>query len=125
MLKLIKEWIIGIEIAIAQDNKNNFKKVDDINLNTTYNFGDTNYLVPEFDFINKCAYFDYQRNKIYVKTDKNIKKAIEKKKKRTKFVNKIDKIININHKCPICTSEASEILMKRKRQSFRRFYKKR
>ena len=39
--------------------------VDDINVESTYKFGPNQFLFQELDFINKCAYFDYQREKIF------------------------------------------------------------
>jgi len=28
------------------------------------------------DYINKCAYWDYQRNKVYMRTSASVKKAV-------------------------------------------------
>ena len=38
--------------------------VDDIHNESTYKFGPSQYLFQELEFVNKCAYFDYQREKI-------------------------------------------------------------
>ena len=42
----------------------NIGPVEDIKVSNPYKFGKIDFCVPEFDYINKCSYFDYQRNKI-------------------------------------------------------------
>lgn len=39
-----------------------------------YEFGKPKFVLDEFDYINKCAYFDYQKSKILVRTDKSLEK---------------------------------------------------
>lgn len=90
------------------DLKNKNNKVEtfsskDIEPNYAYNFGSTKYLTDEFDFINKCAYFDYQREKIYLRTDENIRKAFKNKNKFKKKVNEIDRYLDlVPDECPDC-----------------------
>ena len=101
-LKLIKYWLGSIEGKVEQGNPDHFKKVDDIKIERTYayHFGDTDYILSDFEEVNKYSYFDYQRNKVYLKTNKRVKKALKKVKKA---VNKVDKIIQICPKeCSAC-----------------------
>ena len=41
--------------------------------NGVHHFGQPNFVLENFSYINKCAYFDYQKNKIYLKSNKNKK----------------------------------------------------
>ena len=73
-LYYVKNWIVKL----------NNEKIESINLNELYNnsgfkFGNINFKIKEYDSINKTAYFDYQRNKIYIR-DKTYKKEIKKVK---------------------------------------------
>jgi predicted RecB family nuclease len=38
-----------------------------------HRFGVISFVLPELDFVNKCAYFNYQREKVFVRTNKAIK----------------------------------------------------
>jgi predicted RecB family nuclease len=59
-----------------------------------------------FDRINKCSYFDYQREKIYVRTNLSIKRSLHRETKRYKKRVKINKIVECSRpkKCPRCLS---------------------
>jgi predicted RecB family nuclease len=41
------------------------KSVEDIKYDSIYKFGKTEFLVPDFEYINNCSYYDYQRDKVY------------------------------------------------------------
>jgi hypothetical protein len=87
------------------DNTDNLATLDDLKEPAyyPYSLGRPNYLVAEFKEINKFAYFDYQRTKIYLKTNNGIRKAIKRNIRRTKLVNKSDRTIYIYpEKCPSC-----------------------
>ncbi len=105
-LKLIKDWLVSITTKIKNNNEGNFIKVENLKRQNLYKFGRNNYQIKDFDVINKCAYFDYQQEKIYLRTDKNIKKKAEKKIKSLISANKINKIVLMPfpEKCPICYS---------------------
>ena len=67
-------------------------------------FGKFPSALPEFEKINAAAYWDYQRSKVYVRTNKAIRKTVEK---TTKPVEKmaIDKEVMVEDKparCPKC-----------------------
>ena len=44
------------------------------------------FIIPEMEYITKCSYFDYQRERVFVKTNEHLKKI--KKQKKTKKINK-------------------------------------
>jgi hypothetical protein len=47
-----------------------------------YKLGKTKFATQALDFVNKCAYSDYQRTKVYWRTDQNVK--ISNKRNKTK-----------------------------------------
>lgn len=83
-LNLTKDWLVSIGKQLEQEPNEEFAKVEDLKVESDYPyrfcvFKSTN---ADFEVINKCAYFDYQRNKIYLKTNRGVKKAIKRKSKK-------------------------------------------
>ncbi len=104
-LKIIKCWLIAIEKEIISENYENFIQSENVKIEEGYrlHYGKTNYVFPEFNEVSKYAYFDYQQNKIYLKSNNEVKKAIKRKTKSSKLLNKIDKVIEVYpEKCPFC-----------------------
>lgn len=102
-LKLVKEWLANIGKKLEhKENNRDFVNVEDVKIRSLYKFGKNEYQIPDFETITKYAYFDYQREKIYVKTNKSVKKALKKKIKKSKTANKIDKTVRITFSgsCP-------------------------
>ncbi|MEM9214486.1 MAG: TM0106 family RecB-like putative nuclease [Cyanobacteria bacterium P01_F01_bin.150] len=65
-------------------------------------FGKKKCIFSNFNLINKYAYFDYQRDKVFIRTNKQLKKNISNTKKKKL---KANKLIKINAKvCKICQS---------------------
>ena len=60
---------------------------------------------PEFDHINQCGRFDYQRQRVYVRTSKMLKKSQKKSRSRRNDNLRISQRVQINsRKCPSCGS---------------------
>lgn len=72
-----------------------------------FSYGEKDFVFPEFAFITKCAYWDYQRDRVYVRTNKRIK-AIAKKNvvSNTPRLVPINKVISPTRlsQCPSCGS---------------------
>lgn len=83
------------------------------------NFGKPRFFLENFDYINKCAYFDYQKSKIQIKSKKSVKKSPPALKKIRKTGYKVNKEIDIHHSkvCPLCRSQEIRILGKKKLHS--------
>jgi predicted RecB family nuclease len=67
------------------------------------------FACPDFDFINKCSYFDYQRQKVHIRISRAIRRA-EKERQRGKAKGKLrisQKVVLRARKCPICDGPAS------------------
>ena len=65
-----------------------------------------NFAQPEFEFINRRAYFDYQRERVYVRSSKAIKKAKSTKAPSpNRSLTASKRITIVASKCPICQSK--------------------
>lgn len=65
------------------------------------------FVYPELEQINKRAYFDYQRSKVFLRTSSEVKKAITKKwikKVRYKINEEIS--IDVPKRCPFCNKRS-------------------
>jgi predicted RecB family nuclease len=70
-------------------------------------WGGPAFFFPDFDYINKCAYFDYQREKVFLRTNDRLRKldALNRKQRGHKPKKKINQRIVIRAaKCPFCKS---------------------
>ena len=63
-LMVVKDWIINIP-SVADDN---FENAGNIKKDSIYKWGRIKFLVKELQEINQFAYFNYQREKILIKT---------------------------------------------------------
>ena len=61
------------------------------------------FYFPAFDRINRCAYFDYQRERVYVRTSDLVKKSVRRKKRDRRRV-RLNKVIECGRPshCPHC-----------------------
>jgi predicted RecB family nuclease len=64
------------------------------------------FAIPDFAFVNKRAYFDYQRDRVFIRTSKALKKRLDRRRSR-----KGKKTLRANHsvaitskECPFCGS---------------------
>jgi predicted RecB family nuclease len=76
-------------------------------------FGKFDSALPEFARVNDAAYWDYQRSKVYARTDKTIRRTVQKSQDRSKnvTVEKEVAIGDLTKTCPKCN--AAELHMRR------------
>jgi predicted RecB family nuclease len=102
----LKNLIISLEVITSRDDRDTEGKiclVDHIKPESTYHFGKVQFVLEDLDFINRCSYFDYQRDKVYFRTEKWMKRGNTPKK--TQGANKVNKYIKIEtDTCKICGS---------------------
>jgi predicted RecB family nuclease len=95
-------------------NRDELKRIaytDDLKSEFPHEFGfKTNkaddFFFPDLYIVNKCAYFDYQRTKVYLRTSVAVRKGVkreERRKRRTLTVNKEICLSPPTH-CPTCHS---------------------
>ncbi len=75
--------------------------------------------IVNFEKINKYGYFDYQRNKVYLKTDASLRKVV-KKCARSKVNLRVNKVIEFPNpqRCRVCHSTHLHKSTRIKRKSF-------
>jgi predicted RecB family nuclease len=59
---------------------------------------------PELDILNRRSYFDYQRSRVYIRTNRNLKKRIRQAEAKKRISPPVDKIITLDPPahCPQC-----------------------
>jgi predicted RecB family nuclease len=97
---------------ISEPNRNNDQGLEDTNVAYPNDlqrydkrtFKKNNFQVKELDFVNDCAYFDYQREKVYIRTRKITKPQSKKTPTRKNLLNKVNKVIEFDRidECPRC-----------------------
>jgi len=96
-------WLI--HIWLNNINNENVTNVKDIPSVTLHKFGNLNSIVENFNKINNYAWFDYQRSKIYLRTNPKIKEIFNSNNRNSRNTkNKICKTILIDNReeCPKC-----------------------
>jgi predicted RecB family nuclease len=81
--------------------------VDSLKPQTPYRLGPVDFVLPELDQINKCAYWDYQRDRIYIRSNPLLRRVAKRKQRQ-----KRRRILPVNvtvspsrpRKCPGCAS---------------------
>jgi uncharacterized protein YprB with RNaseH-like and TPR domain len=105
-LILLIKWLNDIQERL--DNKEeNIIDIKDLHIPSTYAFafGNLEYINDNFKKINKASYFNYQRNKIYLRDNKRIKKGIKREAKVRANLNKPNATNDGSpHNCPNCSS---------------------
>lgn len=96
--------------ATETDGEHSFVDVDSLKRDNLYGFGTNDFALPALEQINKAGYWDYQRSRIFLRTDKCVKAAVEqftKRKHKSVRINKINinqfvELLHIPLCCPEC-----------------------
>ncbi len=107
-----------IQIIIAQNSSEEILLKNDTNNSSIafvenieksldrYSWGLVNFVDPDYEFINNCAYFDYQREHVYARTSKNIQNNKSKKTlSPNRSLNASGQIVITASECPYCNSK--------------------
>jgi len=110
-LQKVSKILFEINAKIHSEKENNISSnvafVENLKIsdNQKMYFKDMEYASKDIEIVTKSAYFEYQRNKVYWRTDNNIKKTIRRKKKQNKIILKVNKVVNMKAlKCKYCNS---------------------
>ena len=94
----------GNEIATLRHL--NATHADTLRADSSYNLGPVDFVLPELADVNKCAYWDYQRDRIYVRSYPGLKRVrtTERRKKRRSL--RINAVVGATPRweCPECHS---------------------
>lgn len=96
--------------SAATSRDDNTVHVDSLKRQDLFYFGNQEFSMPEFQYINRAAYWDYQREKIYVRSSKRLKQVSRRSTKvRTKAL-PINRIVECPPPdgCPKC--KATKVL---------------
>ncbi len=72
--------------------------VDEIEMPRGHKFGDPDFVLPEFNRIIKCSYFDYQRARVLFRTSPAVKRAIRNQERRFRRACTVNEVQD--HECP-------------------------
>jgi predicted RecB family nuclease len=88
-------------------------------------FAPKDYALDDLRHINKCGYFDYQREKVFVKTHKHFRTISDSRRKGKRCNLRPNKIIDlVPKKCPTCMAKNLQPATCRRRYSLNRLLKK-
>ncbi len=105
------ENVVSVLRGIENHEESRLSKIasiEEIKITGTYKFGKIDFCVPEFDYINKCAYFDYQRNKISLSREatKRSLTAVRSQPKRRKYRVNRTVVMRPPRRCIGCGSDS-------------------
>src|SRR5262249_45458412 len=77
-------------------------------------WGKTRFVHPEFNYINDCAYFDYQRARVFVRTSRKFRRRarVGRGVSRNRKLRKSKDFVIVETVCPSCGSGDVEAPMK-------------
>ena len=106
-LRRVTEFIRSIcEGAPAQlpDGETSVGSAKFLNSSRGSKIGNTVFFCPEMDQINKCAYSDYQRERVYLRTSPAVRKSLRRKERASKRHLRVNTEIALcaPDVCPLC-----------------------
>ena len=89
------------EIGVAS---NPVVQTEDIKRENPYGFGTHPFFLPEMDRINRCAYFDYQRERVYLRTSNAVRQSERRRElaKRVRSHVNAEQWIDLPEECQLC-----------------------
>jgi len=83
-------------------------RAEDIPASTTRReFGRGHFAFPELEYVNRCAYFDYQRDKVFLRTNETLRRVHARKvRRRTRKLRANRRIVIRSLRCPFCQGKA-------------------
>ena len=108
-LMVVKDWIEKIKVQFECPNNEELRKVSDIVPESKYQaeYCIFKSSIKDLEIINKCAYFDYQRTKVYLRTNKAVAKALKKEHRNKRTSGRVNRIIDVPlvKNCQHCNSD--------------------
>lgn len=111
-LKVVTDFIYSIDNIDTKSEVGNSTNIKDQrviylknNIRPVYSRPDwrtPQFTIGDLDYINRRSYFDYQREKIYVRTNKNIAKQQARKAKHPKWIKPTKRVKVDCSTCPYC-----------------------
>lgn len=94
----------GKESSKSVNNVTNFVYTDNLKAVSPRKFGKVDFVSSDLNYINQCAYFDYQRNKVFVRTNKTLRKIKSIQKRRRNRSHRVNEKNDLTTppRCPAC-----------------------
>lgn len=107
----VQDWLFSLS-----ENNDTTVLANNIKQQNIFKWGVTVFALEHFNEINAKAYFDYQRQHIFLRTERKVYKAISKKQQSAKQYNRIDKRVNLfPDKCQKCNGKDIQIIRSSKK----------
>jgi hypothetical protein len=100
-LLITKDLLSNIARRVTEGCED-LRSASDVQSTSFHKWGKPRFEIEELDVINKCSYFDYQRSKVYLRTNKAIRTALGRENKAKARINAVDKQIWLPERCPHC-----------------------
>lgn len=104
-LKRITDALVKISTNDTRELSTEIQFANEVKVESGYKFGKNKYVFEDLEFINKCAYFNYQREKIYFRSNRKKRRkqsvegdAAESKKYRINKAVEISRFLEC-HRC--------------------------
>jgi predicted RecB family nuclease len=108
-LKVVTEFIFSIcaGASFSVECQPPVAQADDLKRPGTFRLGKSQFFCPELEHINKCAYSDYQREKVYFRTSPAVRTSLKRKfRERKKRLNVNQEVECVQpERCPDCGSK--------------------
>jgi predicted RecB family nuclease len=114
-LKTTKDWLTDVARRAAEGSEE-LRRASDVRSTSFHKWGTPRFEVEELDAINRCSYFDYQRSKVYLRTNKAIRMALRRERKARAGINAIDRRIGVPQRCACCGGNQIAPASKNQRQ---------
>ena len=112
-LKVVTDYATSVAVARSCDeetanNSSTFVHTENLLAAPSLRprFGKAEFIVPEFEFANRCAFFDYQRDRVFVRTNDSLRRSLSRKKRKASCEtrkNRPNKRIEFScERCPAC-----------------------
>jgi len=81
--------------------------VEDIKAPRAHKFCDPDFVVPAFNHIARCSYFDYQRDRVLFRTSAAVRRAKRRKERRRRPACKVNQVVeySVPDRCPQCGAD--------------------
>jgi predicted RecB family nuclease len=108
-LELVTEAVTQLCLNRNEPSKprdDNIVHTDSLRRRSAYHWGEKSFSMPEFEKINQSAYWNYQRDKIYVRSNPRLKRLTRKPPVKRQRCLPINTVINCPtpERCPECLS---------------------
>jgi predicted RecB family nuclease len=102
-LKRVTDFLVSLGSSESTANPL-VQLASEIQVESHGRFGQIDFAIPEMKFINKCARFNYQRDKVLLRTDPAVRASVRRRRSKTRSIQKANLEIRCNSPshCPAC-----------------------